>query len=179
MSNGSPTKNVRLAWIAQELGEGESTGRLAERYLKKYPKMSHEQAKKDIKQVLERFTEVEDYTIGQARSKYLEIMFNVGREAREALQFGPAVNAYKVAAQIAGVLTTGPSVQVQTVSQNAVVAVGVPDAALVRARIQALLADSEVKAKAAAAGVDVQRLARGELPDAVQVQAHESSEDDA
>jgi len=88
----SAMKSQRLTWIASQLGEGKSNAQIVIDCMSKFRGVSEATARRDVRDVLQRFQEIEDDAIQENRTKFLEIGWKLLSDCRAAVQFGPAVN---------------------------------------------------------------------------------------
>jgi hypothetical protein len=151
----SANRNKRLAWVAQEIAKGKSNPQIILDMMKFFPGVSEKVARADLKEILERFSEIDEETIASAKAKYLEMGFQLLQDCRQAAQFGPAVNQFKALAQISGVLTEKGNAG-STPEQQ-----GSPENTTIRERIKALMKSKNVKKAAEEAGIDLKELNKG------------------
>lgn len=152
----SANRNKRLAWIAQEITQGKSNPQIIIDMMKFFPGVSEKVAKADLKELLERFSEIDEETIATAKAKYLEMGFKLLQDCRAAAQFGPAVNQFKALAQIAGVMAENNKTPESGPNANN----GSPENAMIRERIKTLMKNKAVKKQAQEAGIDLKELAK-------------------
>jgi hypothetical protein len=152
----SANRNKRLAWIAQEITQGKSNPQIIIDMMRTFPGVSEKTAKADLKELLERFSEIDEETIATAKAKYLEIGFKLLQDCRQAAQFGPAVNQFKALAQIAGVMAEGNKNPEGGPNANN----GSPENAMIRERIATLIKSKPIKKAAQDAGIDLKELAK-------------------
>jgi len=144
----SAARNVRLAWIAQELSKGKSNGQIILDCMTQFPGVSEKVARKDLKEILQRLTEIEADTLVEAKTRFMEIGWKLLEECRSLAQMGPAVNQFKTLATMAGVLNEkDPDKQAGPT--------GSPESAIVRERIAQLMKSKAVQEKAQEAGIDL------------------------
>lgn len=158
----SAMKSQRLAWIASQLGEGKSNAQIVIDCMSKFRGVSEATARRDVRDVLQRFQEIEDDAISENRTKFLEIGWKLLSDCRAAVQFGPAVNLFKTLAAIQGLLDADSKGNIYTPAGQgqAPTDTGTPEAKLVRERIANLLKNKNVREQAQAAGIDLTQLKR-------------------
>lgn len=144
----SPNRNTRLAWIAQEISKGQSNASIIVACMAKFPGVSEAVARKDLKEIMARLTEIELENLPEIKTRFMEIGWKLLEECRSVAQYGPAVNQFKTLAAMAGVLTEKG--QIADGSPT-----GTPEAEIIRKRIAQLMKDKKVKADAEAAGIDL------------------------
>lgn len=150
----SANRNKRLAWIAQEITQGKSNPQIILDMMKIFPGVSEKVARADLKELLDRFSEIDEETIANARAKYLEMGFKLLEECRLAAQFGPAVNAFKALAQISGVMGEKSSAPGGENNPNN----GSQENAVIRERIAQLSKNKAIKRTAEEVGLDLKKL---------------------
>lgn len=147
----SANRNKRLAWIAQEITQGKSNAQIVLDIMKTFPGVSEKVARADLKEILGRFSEIDEDTIASAKARYLEMGFKLLEDCRKAAQFGPAVNQFKALAQIAGVMSDKPDA-------NNPANQGSPENAVIRERIAQLMKNKQIKKSAEEAGIDLKKI---------------------
>src|ERR1043165_5187980 len=100
----SATRNTRLAWLASQLAEGKSNASIVIDCMSKFRGVSEKTARRDLKEVLQRFTEIENDSIEERKSKFMEIGWKLMEDCRSVAQYGPAVNLFKTLSAISGLL---------------------------------------------------------------------------
>jgi hypothetical protein len=153
----SAARNTRLAWIASELGQGKSNAQIVIDCMAKFHGVSETTARRDIKEVLQRFKDIEDDSIAENKTKFMEIGWKLLNDCKSVAQYGPAVNLFKTLAAISGLLDSDKNGNAYAPAGHGGVApeTGTPEAKLVRERIASLLRNKEVKNQANAAGIDL------------------------
>jgi len=146
----SASRNVRLAWLAQQLTEGKSNGAIILDCMTKFPGVSEKVARKDLKEILQRFAEIDSDTLELAKQRYLEIGWKLLEECRSLSQMGPAVTQFKNLATIAGVLN-------EKAPEKQEVA---PESNIIRERITQLMKNKAVREKANEIGLDLKDLSK-------------------
>ncbi len=144
----SANKNKRYAWIAQELSKGQSNASIVLGCMTVFPGLSEKTARQDLKEILQRLTEIECETLPETKQKYLETLWKSFRDASSLGQYSAAANFAKLLAQIEGVITE--KVQVETKPTLAA-----PEADTVRERIALLLKNKRIRQDADAANIDL------------------------
>lgn len=153
----SAARNNRLAWIAAELGNGKSNAQIVIDCMAKFRGVSEATARRDIKEVLQRFKEIEDDAIEENKTKFMEIGWKLLNDCKSVAQYGPAVNLFKTLAAISGLLDSDKAGNAYAPAGHgsAPTETGTPEAKLVRERITSLLRNKEVKKQAQEAGIDL------------------------
>lgn len=141
------SRNQRLAWIAQELSKGKSNAAIVLDCMTKFPGVSEKVARKDLKEILGRLTEIELETLQDAKTRFMEVGWKLLEEARSLAQMGAAVNQFKTLVAMAGLLN-----EKQEATKEAT---GVPESNVIRERIAQLMKSRKVQAEAKAAGIDL------------------------
>ncbi len=145
----SAPRNKRLAWIAQELGVGKSNAQIVLDCMTIFPGVSEKVARKDLKEILQRLTEIELECLPEVKQRFMEIGWKLLQEARSLAQMGPAVNQFKTMATMAGVYNEKPTTDNSGDS---------PESAVVRERIAQLMKSKRIREDAQKAGVDLDKL---------------------
>lgn len=159
----SSARNTRLAWIAQELANGKSNAMIVVECMAKFHGVSEKVARADLREILQRFTEIENDSIEESKAKFMEVGWKLLADARAVTQYGPAVNLFKTLAAISGLLDgngggeTRPLGNAKTPLGSAGGA-GTPEASVVRERIAELQRNKAVRESAREAGVDLAAL---------------------
>lgn len=153
----SAQRNTRLAWIAQELAKGKSNASIVIDCMAKFRGVSEKTARKDLKEILQRFTDIENETIEESKAKFMEIGWKLLDDSRSVAQYGPAVNLFKTLAAISGLLDANSSgtISAPTGERGETSS---PEAKLVRERISQLLKNKQVQKQAQDAGIDLAEL---------------------
>ena len=101
----SASRNIRLAWIAQELAKGKSRASIVLDCMVQFKGVSEKTARKDLKEILQRITEIDNETLAEARTHVLEAGWALMQEARSLAQMGPAVNQFKNICTLMGLMS--------------------------------------------------------------------------
>jgi hypothetical protein len=144
-----PKHNARLAWLATQYMKGRPDASVITEMMQVFAPVSEKTCRAELKELYQRFSEINDENIPLARDKLMELTYTMIEECRNALQLGPAVNALKLYAQISGVLTDKVKLD-QTVHTDPA-----PKADTVRDRISTLMDNPEIKKKAQKLGLDL------------------------
>lgn len=147
----SAARNQRLAWLAQEISKGKSNAMIVVDCMAAFPNVSEKTVRKELKELLQRFQEIELESLPELKARFLEIGFKLMEEARSLAQMGPAVNQFKTLAAISGVLN-------EKKLEDSGAPTGNPENALVRERIAQLMKSKAVRAQAKEAGIDLDAL---------------------
>lgn len=148
----SAARNRRLAWMAQEISKGKSNAMIVLDCMTAFPGTSEKTARKELKELLQRLTEIELESLPEVKSRFMEMGFKLLEECRSLAQMSAAVNQFKALAAIAGVLSDKPNQE--TTGQ----ATGSPESAIVRERIKQLMKNKSVQEQAKAAGIDLEEM---------------------
>ena len=152
----SATRNARLAWIAQQLAKGKSNANIVIECVATFRGVSEQVARKDLKAVLQRFTEIENETIEESKTKFLEVGWKLLEETRSVAQYGAAANLFKTLAAISGLLESTKTGGIYAPAGEPGGAIsGNPEASVVRDRITALLKNKSVQTMAKESGIDL------------------------
>lgn len=143
--------NARLAWLAQSLGKGQTDAQTIIGLMAAFPGTSEQTARAELKQVYQRFADINADNLPEAKQKFLELGFLMLDEMRNALQLGPAANHFKTLASIAGVVTEKSQAQVD----NSISGHPAPKADTVRDRISKLSQDPKIRERAKKLGLDL------------------------
>lgn len=146
-------RNARLAWLAMRVGKGETDAQTILGLMGAFPGTSEKTARAELKEIYQRFADINNDNIADQKNKFLELGFEMLQEMRTAMQLGPAANHFKTLASIAGVATEKSQVD-QTVSQG----VPAPKADVVRDRISTLMNDPKIKERAKKLGLDLEEI---------------------
>lgn len=149
-SQNNAKRNARLAWLAQQVGKGQTDAQIVIKLMAAFPGVSEKTARAELKEIYQRFSEINSDNLGDQKVKFLELGFEMLAEMRSALQLGPAANLYKTLAGVAGVVTEKTQVD-QTVIQG----VPAPKADVVRDRISKLRKDPKIIERAKKLGLDL------------------------
>jgi len=148
----SVSRNQRLAWIASQVGEGKSNASIVMECMTLFPGVSEAVARKDLKEIMQRLTEIELANLPEIKTRFLEIGWKLLEECRKYSQMGAAVNQFKNLALMAGVLDDKKP-------ENNQQANGAPDNKIIRERIAQLMRNKKIKAQAEEAGIDLESIA--------------------
>ena len=146
----SATRNTRLAWIAQEIKKGKSSGAIVLDCMTAFPGVSEKTARKDLKEILRRLNEIEIELTPEMKTRLLEVAWELMQEARSLAQMGPAVNQFKTIVAMMGLLDEKGSAHDKNLTPQ-----GVPDNQVIRDRIAQLMRSKKIKEQAEAAGIDL------------------------
>lgn len=147
----SAARNQRLAWISQEIAKGKSNATIVLECMAKFPGTSEHVARKDLKELLQRLTEIELENLPEIKTRFLEIGWKLLEECRSLAQMGPAVNQFKALAIMSGVLN-------EKGVDTSGAATGSPESEVVRNRIKELMKNKKIKQEAKDAGIDLDEL---------------------
>lgn len=151
----SAARNLRLAWLAQELSKGKTNSAIVLDCMTKFPNVSEKTIRKELKELLQRLTDIEMECLPEVKTRFLEIGFKLLEECRSLAQMSAAVNQFKALAQMSGVLSDKPSDQSTSGPSN-----GSPESAIIRERIKQLMKNKSVREQAEAAGIDLDEMAK-------------------
>jgi hypothetical protein len=143
-------RNARLAWLAQQVGKGQTDAQTILGLMGAFPGISEKQARSELNEIYQRFSDINSDNLGAQKVKFLELGFEMLEEMRKAMQLGPAANHFKTLASIAGVATEKVQVD-QTVTQG----IPAPKADIVRDRISKLRSDPKIMERAKKLGLDL------------------------
>lgn len=143
-------RNARLAWLAQNLGKGQTDAQRIIGLMAAFPGTSEKTARAELKEIYQRFADINSDNMADQKQAFLELGFAMLEEMRNTLQLGPAANHFKTLASIAGVVTEKSQVD-QTVAQG----VPSPKPDIVRDRISKLRNDPKVMERAKKLGLDL------------------------
>ena len=146
-------RNARLAWLAQNVGKGKTDAKIVIECMAAFPGVSEKTARAELKEIYQRFAEINLENLGDQKVKFLELGFEMLQEMRSALQLGPAANHFKTLASIAGVVTEKTQVD-QTVNTGT----PAPAAETVRNRISQLTNDPKIRERAKKLGLDLDNI---------------------
>lgn len=151
-SQNNAKRNARLAWLAQNIGKGQTDAQIVLSLMAAFPGVSEKTARAELKEIYQRFADINSDNLPDQKVKFLELGFELLQEMRSALQLGPAANQFKTLASIAGVVTEKSSAQVDaTVAQG----VPAPKPDTVRDRIAKLRSDPKIIERAKKLGLDL------------------------
>lgn len=151
----SVARNRRLAWMAQEISKGKSNAMIILDCMTIFPGTSEKVARKDLKELLQRLTDIEMECLPEVKSRFLEIGFKLLEECRSLAQMSAAVNQFKALAQMSGVLSDKPQDSNTGGPSN-----GSPESVIVRERIKQLMKSKSVREQAEAAGIDLDQMSK-------------------
>ncbi len=155
------SRNTRLAWLAVELAKGKSNAAIVVDCMTAFHGVNEKTVRRDLKDILQRFTEIENDTIEEARTKFMEVGWKLLNETRSVAQYGPAVNLFKTLAAISGLLDSDRGGTISTPGSDGSLS-GSPEAKLVRDRIAQLLKNRSVQSSAKEAGIDLLALKKAD-----------------
>ncbi len=118
-----------------------------------FPGTSEKIAKAELKEVYQRFAEINADNWANAKEKFIEMGFDALDKMDKAMQYGPYANMFKTMASMSGVITEKAQAD-QTVTQGT----PTPQAQTVRDRIAKLMDDPKIKERAKRAGLDLAEL---------------------
>lgn len=144
-------RNARLAWLSQEICKGKTDAQTVFDCMAVFPPASEKTVRADLKEVYQRYSEINEDNLPEQRVKFLELGYALLEEMRNAMQLGPAANQFKTLANIAGVVTDVSKVQVDQTINSA----PAPKAETVRSRIAQLSSDPKIREKAQKLGLDL------------------------
>lgn len=151
-SQNNAKRNARLAWLAQQVGKGQTDAQIILLCMAAFPGISEKTARAELKEIYQRFADINSENLADQKVKFLELGFEMLAEMRNALQLGPAANHFKTLASIAGVVTeTSKSTVDQTINPG----MPAPSADTVRDRIAKLRKDPKVLERAKKLGLDI------------------------
>lgn len=150
----SAARNQRLAWLAQELSKGKTNAAIVLDCMTKFPNVSEKTVRKELKELLQRLTDIEMECLPEVKTRFLEIGFKLLEECRSLAQMSAAVNQFKALAQMSGVLSEKPAESTSGPSN------GSPESIIVRERIKQLMKNKNIREQAEAAGIDLDELAK-------------------
>lgn len=148
----SAQRNKRLAWMAQEISKGKSNAAIVLECMSFFPGVSEATARKDLKELMQRLTEIELENLPEIKTRFMEIGFKLMEDARSLAQLGPAANIFKTMAQMAGVLTE------RVEHSGSISTAATPEASTVRDRIQKLMRNKHVREAAKEAEIDLDKM---------------------
>lgn len=148
----SAQRNKRLAWMAQEISKGKSNSAIVLECMSLFPGVSETTARKDLKELMQRLTEIELENLPEIKTRFMEIGFKLMEDARSLAQLGPAANIFKTMAQMAGVLTEKVE---HSGSVGGASGSPAPEASQVRERIAQLMRNKKVREAAKEAEIDL------------------------
>lgn len=152
----SAQRNKRLAWMAQEISKGKTNSAIVLECMSIFPGVSETTARKDLKELMVRLTEIELENLPEIKTRFMEIGFKLMEDARSLAQLGPAANIFKTLAGIAGVVSDkiehSGSIGGSGSGQPA------PEASQVRDRIAQLMRNKNVRAAAKEADIDLDKM---------------------
>ena len=157
-SQNSAKHNARLAWLAQQVGKGQTDANIILLLMAAFPGTSEKTARAELKEIYQRFADINSDNIGDQKVKFLELGFEMLAEMRSSLQLGPAANHFKTLASIAGVVTENSK---SHVDQNVTQGSPAPKADIVRDRISKLRSDPKIIERAKRLGMDIDDLKEG------------------
>lgn len=147
-------RNARLAWLAQNVGKGQTDAQIVLGLMAAFPGVSEKQARVELREIYQRFADINSDNLDAQKVKFLELGFEMLSEMRSAMQLGPAANHFKTLANIAGVVSDGKVSVDQTVN----VGTPAPKADIVRDRISKLRSDPKIIERAKKLGLDIDDL---------------------
>lgn len=150
----SAARNIRLGWIAQELASGKSNAQIVLDCMARFKGVSEKVARKDLKEILQRLTEIELECLPEVKTRMMEVGWKLLEEARKLGQYGPAVNQFKTMAIMSGALDE----KKESKQENT----GTPENAIIRERISQLMKSKRLQEDAKAAGIDLEALKDGQ-----------------
>lgn len=149
-----PYRAQRLAWLAQNINKAQTDAQTILGLMAAFPGTNEQTARRELNELYERYFTINQENIEFRSAQFLEIGFDLLKDARQAYQLGPAVNLFKTLAQIAGVLTEKVQVD-QTVNASPT-----PAPEIVRERIAELMRKRKTKQEAEEAGINLDDLAK-------------------
>lgn len=143
------TRNQRLAWMAGELGKLRSNGAICQEALALFG-ITLATAKKDLAEVYEHWASFSKENAEADKHKVLEALWASVEGARAMFNYNAVVAGLREIAKIQG------NYAPEKVNLSGTLATtGTPAASAVRARMQALLADPKIRARALKVGLDL------------------------
>jgi hypothetical protein len=145
----SVNRNKRLAWISQQIAECKSNATIIRECMQIFPGISEKTARADLKELMERMTEIEMENLPEAKTKHLELAFRILDESLKLGQLGPAANMWKNMAVVMGLANDKDQ------TTNSTNSTSTPEADKVRARIAELMRKKSVRDAAKEANIDL------------------------
>lgn len=153
-------RNARLAWLSQNIAKGQTNTQLIIGLMAAF-KCSEKVARDNLKEVYDRFGEIEAQYIGDAKTKFMEMGMVILNQCLQLCQMGPAVNQYKILATIGGVSTEKTQIDHNITTTNN----PAPSPEIVRERIQNLIKSKKVREEAEVRDIDLLKLKKDLVDD--------------
>jgi len=144
-----PKRNAQLAWLSEAICKGRTDVNIILEMMQIFPGVSEKSAREMLKELYQRYSEINSENMPEQRNKFLELGFTLLEEMRNAFQYGPAANHFKTLSQISGIMIDKVSVD-QTITDTTA-----PKADVLRDRISKLSNDPKIRERAKRLGLDL------------------------